>query len=234
MANGQLTSKQKFLIGMLGSISPTIVLWYLGKLTIGNFTLFSLLGWLGPNLAMACLSGFVTRFYEENHPLKLFYVGITTPSLILNLALPPGTAPAPAKNPFATSSFWSASAAYAQPKKIVQPKREIVVKQLEAPNIGEQVQQGIYQALGRQTGKWFVIVGSHEKLADAQKQVEILQKQKINAEGYQPEVYNYPGSKSFAVTIGADLSYEEAKALKEKVLSLSPVIPKDAYLWNLK
>ena len=233
MPNGQLTSKQKFLIGMLGSISPTIVLWYLGKLTIGNFTLFSLLGWLGPNLAMACLSGFVTRFYDESHPLKLFYVGITTPSLILNLALPPGIAPAPAKNPFSTSSFWSAPAAYAQPR-IAKPKQKIEVKKLEAPRIGEQVQQGIYQALGRQTGKWFVIVGSHEKLADAQKQVEILQKQKINIEGYQPEVYTYPGSKSFAVTIGANLSFEEAKAVQEKARSISPVIPKDAYLWNLK
>jgi hypothetical protein len=231
MANEKLTPTWKFLIGMLGSISPTIVLWYLGKLTIGNFTFFSFLGWLAPNLAMACLSGFITRYYDEEHPLKLFYVGITAPSLILNLALPPGSAPVPPKNPFSTTSLWSVSVANAQPITR-EPKKETQVKKLERPTIGEQIQQGISQALGRQEGKWFVIVGSYKKLENAQKQVETLQK--LEAHGFKPEIYTYPGSKYYAVTIGANLTFEEAKELKERSQSFGPIIPKDTYLWRLE
>jgi len=233
MVNGQVTPNWKFLIGMLGSVSPTIVLWYLGKLTIGNFTFFSFFGWLAPNLAMAALSGFITRYYEEEHPLKLFYVGITAPALILNLALPHGGAPVAPTDPFLGSSFSSAAMAYAQvgaPK----PRKDIPVRKLEAPTIGEQIQRGVYQALGRKGEKWFVIVGSYEKLDNAQGKVELLEKQKVEAEGYKPEIYTYPGSKYYAVTIGANLSYEEAKILKDKAQSRSRAIPKDTYLWSLK
>ena len=75
---------------------------------------------------------------------------------------------------------------------------------------------------------WFVIIGSHKKLKDAQEQVEqiIEMPNDFTAEIYAP----YGENPYYAVIIGANLTYKEAQQLRQAAIKTG--LPKDAYLWT--
>mgnify|MGYP001350329785 CR=1 FL=1 len=80
-----LTSKDKFFIGAIGSLAPAIVL--LTKLNWSAFHMpvVGIVGYVLTYLLLAAVTGFVTSYYDEQNGLKLFWVGVTFPSLVLNV-----------------------------------------------------------------------------------------------------------------------------------------------------
>lgn len=76
---------------------------------------------------------------------------------------------------------------------------------------------------------WFVIVGSHLKLEDAEKQAASINHE---MQGFHAEVYSpYGQNPYYGVVIGANLILNEAKALKNKAITAG--FPQDTYLWAL-
>jgi hypothetical protein len=73
-----------------------------------------------------------------------------------------------------------------------------------------------------------VIAGSHLKLEDASKQASEIGRKwpKYRGEVYAP----YGNNPYYAVVIGANLTYEDAQALRRK--AIQDGLPNDTYLWT--
>jgi Domain of unknown function (DUF5666) len=89
-----MSKLEKFIIGAIGGLAPSVVMMAAGKIDLGNITVSELLGVILINLALASLTGFVVNLYEEENRLKLFWVGVTLPSMILNVTAEGKTTPA--------------------------------------------------------------------------------------------------------------------------------------------
>ncbi len=240
--------RDKFFLGAIGAATPLIAKLYAGHITMPETFSFTL--WLGIFLRygmMFVLGGFLAQFVEEKQPLKIFYFGLGLPAFILAATgggpvekgpLHPG--PDLLKPPTNISSLshpggkgFFIGLAYAQSEENI-PVKELPIGSEEKPwqqflrgLTGKSVQQPIPEKVHR--GPWFVIVGSHLKSEDAKEQVKQLKAQDLSKE-FNPEIYTYPGSRYFAVTVGSYLPESEAKELKEKAISAGL---KQTYLWKL-
>jgi len=111
----------------------------------------------------------------------------------------------------------------------VQSNSGIPVKTFSLPKKNSESQFWIGFTGGSPQNIWFVIVGSHLKLEDAERQATSINH---DMKGFHGEVYEpYGENPYYAVVIGANLSLNEAKDLKNKAIKAG--LPRDTYLWGL-
>lgn len=222
-----MTGKQRFLIGGVGAFTPQL----LNFLAVESDTTFSDLTWhvpVGYVIRVAILfylGGMLAFFHKTEHSaLKIFQLGIVAPALITgylnarNVEAYKNEGPPGGEH---HASFSLVPPAYAQ-----EPEKE-EVKQFQQPNQSpaQQFWRGLTGSVVTRT--WFVIIGSHLKLEDAQKQAEQIHQKWPD---FKPEVYSpYAGSKYYPVVIGADLPYQQAEKLRQGAIAAG--LPKDTYLW---
>ena len=228
-----MKTQNKIFIGGLGALTPIILnlLVIEFEVLLLKLTLFAILGYLIRVIVLFYLGGLIAYLHkDENSPVKIFELGIVAPALItamLNagqIDVPKTTLPTEGS---ATSSIMFISSAYAQPL-LPQDTTKTELKKFSFPQ-ETRVQQFWRGLIGSSPRRvWFVIVGSHLKLEDAQKQVQqILRKTK----DFKPEVYApYGDNKNYAVVIGANLALIDARQVKKKAIDAG--LPEDMYLWT--
>jgi hypothetical protein len=220
-----MSSYKRFLIGGIGGLAP--VLMFLMAVDFERYiveaTTLKMLGYFIRVVVLFFVGGFVAYLHDDDvKPFKLFEVGLGAPALIagyITTSLVPATAPV-AANPAAHSNFSIVSAAYAQPRPAPD---EVKRFSLPVQSPADQFFQGLIGGTPKKV--WFVIVGSHLHLGDATKQAR-----QINGKlrDYKADVYApYGDNPYYAVVIGANLTQEEAKALRDKAIKSG--LPKDSY-----
>ena len=83
-----MTKLEKFVIGAVGGLAPSIIMLSTGGIVIlwNQISFSEAFDAIFTTASLAGLTGFVTTLYNEKTPLKLFWVGVTLPSLVLNLS----------------------------------------------------------------------------------------------------------------------------------------------------
>jgi hypothetical protein len=224
--------RSKFLFGGVGGIAPVLmnlVVIDLETLLI-DLTVLALISYLIRVMALFAIGGLVAVLNRtENDPLKIFQLGIAAPALITafingsNVTVPKKLADQHAAVSAVTSYATHInliSSSYAQP-----PSQE-EIKQFSLPEetAAQQFYRGFFGAIPKNV--WFVIVGSHLKREDAERQAE-----QVRAKGFSAGVYEpYGGNPYYPVVIGAQLTLSEAQQLRLKAINTG--LPKDTYLWT--
>ncbi|MBI5287187.1 MAG: SPOR domain-containing protein [Deltaproteobacteria bacterium] len=214
-----MTTYKKILIGGLGALTPILMNLLVVDLNIllVNLTFLAFLGYIIRVVILFYLGGLVAYLHrDENSPVKLFELGIAAPALITAL-LNAGHVEVSSK-PIASILIPSV---YAQTEDV---KRFSLPEETRT----QQLWRGLTGSISTPQKAWSVIVGSHLKLEDAKRQAHLINQED---KGFKAEVYApYKGNPHYAVVIGANLTYEEAKELRQKAIAAG--LPKDTYLWT--
>lgn len=221
-----MKTRQKIIIGGLGALTPIIMNLLVVDINVLviNLTLFAFIGYAIRVVILFYLGGIVAFLHKnENSPVKLFELGIVAPALItalLNANQVKVTKDVAQIEGTKTASI--ISSAYAQPAS----KKNFKTFSLKEESPTQQIWRGLTSSSPKDV--WFVIVGSHLKLEDAHKQVELINKEwkDFKAEVYEP----YGENIYYAVVIGSNLTHEEAQQLRQKALLSG--FSEDTYLWT--
>jgi len=232
-------------IGAAAGITPLMVslISVDAELILGAFVTRIFIGYLIKAIGLMALGAFVVFVNSESDYKKAFQLGIMAPALIvgsinasnfsdakreiLNLESELGDHPsAHSSSNFRSSNlpensnpvFSLISNAYAETTNNLTGKHN-------APSTVRLIWYGI---AGKISNGWFVIVGSHARQSDADRQV-----QRLKNRGYDARVFpSLENNGSFSVAIGSYLTLKEARALRKKALDDGPL--KDSYLWKWK
>lgn len=227
-----MSTRHKILIGGMGALTPIVMNLLvvdfrvlLSDLTLGTWLV--LLGYIVRVVVLFYLGGLVTFLHkDENSPIKLFELGIVAPALITgflnasNIPDVPKTGGVTDGKPPSASLFVHPAYAQTTAKEKVR-----VFSPPQDTKLGE-FWRGLTGA--REERLWYVIAGSHRKLADAEKQAKQIREK---GQGLEADVYAPYGDNPFyAVVIGANLTNDEARRLRQKAVAAG--LPKDTYLWT--
>lgn len=230
-----LTNHTKILIGGVGALTPIVLNLVVVdlKTTLTDITVLVLLGYLLRVIVLFYLGGLVAYFHKgEKSALKLFELGIVAPALITALmngttnvphVQASNTPPAPAAAVRVMDALDAFTpTAYAQAKQT-----EIKEYSLPEESVTAQLWQGISGSHSERV--WFVVAGTYDanQLEKARALVRRIQQSKS---GYNPEVYK--NDKYYAVVIGANLTYTQAKDRKQKASDAKIPTDGDIYLFN--
>jgi len=235
----RLKTVKKIIIGALGGLSPLLVNCLIVDLELQKITIWILIGWFIKGIVIAFIGGIVAFLHNENNPIRVFELGIIAPTLILSLSN--GNIAVNNRNDFNAirkemhgSNVLGVSSSFSIfVSKVYAQTTDNVKKFSRDDSAAGEIWRGI-------TGKppqniWFVIVGSHLKLGDAQKQAEYINQggKGFHAEIYEPYVYKNPyrATQYYAVVIGENLTLGEAQKLKNQAIEAG--FPKDIFLWAL-
>ena len=222
----------KIVIGGLGALTPIIMNLLAVDLEalLVKVTLFALIGYILRGLVLFFLGGVIAYLHkDENNRLKIFELGIVAPALITalinagNVQVPKATDQTHGSH---TGSIISIPSAYAQPTQ----EEEIRTFSLPEETRAQQFWRGLTGSSPERA--WYVIVGSHLKVEDAEKQAQQINQKNL---GFTAEVYApYGGNPYYGVVIGANLTHKEARELRQQAISAG--FPKDPpmapYLWR--
>ena len=224
-----MESKKRILFGALGGATPFIItLLYIDFRILA--TSYDLFDWIG--LAVRCIilvfmGGFVAYMHKkENDIWKIFQLGIAAPALcgIVISGNQGNSQYFPQPQEKVSMEFSIINKAYAQ--DTIKIKNEALLKKPEI-SATSRFMRGLLGIKVRTTeNKWFVIVGSHEKVEDANSQVKQLKEKNYIAEVFQP----YGLSKYYAVVIASNVSKEKAVQIKNQ--AIKDGLPPDTYLWS--
>ncbi len=222
-----MKTRQKIIIGGLGAITPVIMNLLVVDINVLliNLTLFAFIGYAIRVVILFYLGGIVAFLHKnENSPVKLFELGIVAPALIT--ALLNANQVKVTKDIAQIEGTKNASAiissAYAQPTS----EKNLKTFSLKEESPAQQIWRGLTSSCPKDV--WFVIVGSHLELEDAQKQAGLINKEwkDFKAEVYDP----YGENIYYAVVIGSNLTHEEAQQLRQKAILAG--FSEDTYLWT--
>jgi len=222
-----MTTLNRFIVGGVGGLAPVFLFLITGDLVQHLIQLDTPrgIGYAARAIALFFVGGFIAYLHtDEDKPFKIFEIGIAAPALLAGALTTAQLAPnRPSAGPpegRVGGSITLVLPAYAQST----PASDKVRRFTLAPESGwDQFLEGF---IGRTPKNvWFVIVGSHQRLEDARKQAE-----KVNREhpGFRADVYApYGDNPYYAVVIGGNLTEKEARALKDRAIMAG--LPKDTY-----
>lgn len=224
--NTNLSDRQRFLFAGVGGIMPTLLNLIVIDLEtlLLSVTVLSLLSYLIRVLALFAIGGVVGWLNRgEGDPIKLFQLGIAAPALITaamnggRVSLPDApAAPSP------QSAWHIVSEAYARTEEDNRVKQFAMPEETSV----QQIYRGFFGALPKNV--WFVVVGSHLTQDAAEKQARHI---RDNYPGFAADIYApYGGNPYYAVVIGAQLTQQDARRLRQQAISAG--FPKDTYLWT--
>jgi hypothetical protein len=221
-----VSNYRRFIIGGIGGLAPVLMFliavdWE--EYVVGATTL-KVVGYCVRVIVLFGVGGFVAYLHsDERTPFKLFEIGLGAPALIagyITTSLVSISAPHINPNTSRTVGFSVVSTVHAQ---TVPPSHQLKKFTLPEQSPTGQFLQGLIGVAPKNV--WFVIVGSHLKVEDANSQADSINKAHgdFRAEVYAP----YGDNPYYAVVIGAHLTQKEAKALRDKAVNEG--LPKDSY-----
>ncbi len=230
---------KKIFIGGLGALTPIIMNLLVIDLEVLliNLTFYSVLGYSIRVIVLFYLGGLIAFLHkDEINIVKIFELGIVAPALITAL-LNAGQIDVSkmkaqnASNPIGSISF--VSAAYAQ----TSTKEDSTTNEIKTFSLPEETKMQQFwrgAGLSRLFGfnKWrgfFVIVGSHENIDDAKKQVKQIM---LQTKEFEPVIYEpFMDRKGYSVVIGANLTKIDAMRIEKEAQDKK--ISKTIFIWNI-
>jgi hypothetical protein len=230
-----MDARTRFLLGGIGGLAPIIL--FLINLDferyVADASTWTTVGYVVRALLLFALGGFVAYLHEkEETRITLFLVGVSAPSLIAGYLSTSNPSYSPREHSESQSvpvTIRDRSAftfafrnAFAEPA-LPRTSGEVKHFTLPAQNAGSQFVEGLLGVTPRNV--WFVIVGSHLSLADAE-----IQAKNINGKfiGYKANVYApYQSNPYYAVVIGSHLTQDEAARLRDQ--AVRDGFPKNSY-----
>jgi hypothetical protein len=209
---------QRFLIGGIGGMAP--ILMFLANVDFDKYFVdiitLRLIGYLVRVAILFLIGGFTAYLYkdEKNH-VKIFQLGMAAPALVagyINTASLPthiNTTSVPRYS--SILNIMAPSMAYAQTEV-----QHVVIKKYTLPyqSKAKEFWEGLS---GRQSENiWFVITGSFLNSEDA-----VVEAKRINLQfpDFKAEIYDkYKDDPYYTVVIGAHLTQEQAKKLRDKAI----------------
>ncbi len=225
---------KKIFIGGLGALTPIIMNLMVVDLEVLliNVTLLAVLGYAIRVIILFYIGG-ITAFLhkDETSPVKIFELGIVAPALITAMLNAgqidvPKTKPEAANNP--TGSIFFIATTYAQDNAQIDSTK-LVVKSFSMPEETkiQQFWRGLFGINPRRS--FFVIVGSYNKLEDAQLQVKQLQKK---TRDFKLDIYEpYRDRNQYSIVIGGNLMRAEAIQLERKAKEAR--VFDEIFVWNM-
>ena len=208
--------KKRILLGAIGGITP-----YIATLLTINFENvmngYEFYDWMGLTVRCCVLVffGSLVAYLHKNEkePFKVFQLGIAAPALIATMIN--GNAASdqniPTKVSFSSYSFSFVAEVYAQDPII----NEGLLRQPQVSGSSRFFRGLLGQKIENDhPDRWYVVVGTHETLEQAKKQVTDLEQ--VN---YKAEIYSALGKgDKFSVVIASNVSKEAAQDAKMKAL----------------
>ena len=240
-----MDTRKRIIIGAIGGITPYIVTLLVidFKIALQDFSFYDGFGLFVRCLVLISLGSLVAYLHQkEKEAFKVFQLGLWAPALIataINGYSQPNVPPRQeAKPPVQVNGalyldnphIHLISPAYASDSKVNPAKSDYVNEtSLKEPQISgfDRFLRGLIgKTVKDDKNSWFVIVGSHLDVKDANNQVKQLEEKRYLAEVYLP----YRTSRIHAVVIGTNISLSEAKKLRKQ--AIKDGLPKDTYLWS--
>jgi hypothetical protein len=231
----ELTTRNKILIGGVGALTPIILNLLIVdlKTTFAPFTVLVLSTYFLRVGILFCIGGGMAYFHkQERSALKLFEIGIVAPAMITAFMngsnIKEANMRASSAPPAVSTSLMDLviPTAYAQAQE-----QEIKTYSRPAESVSAQLWRGLSGAAEDQRA-WFVIAGTY-KVSDSQaeqKARELVRSIARSSSGYKAQIYK--NNTHYAVVIGANLTLNGAKALKEKASKADVPSYGDIYLYN--
>ncbi|HEU4388637.1 MAG TPA: hypothetical protein VFV34_12625 [Blastocatellia bacterium] len=216
--NSVLTTHKKILIGGLGALTP-ILLNLLAldlKTTFATTTLLVVAGYTVRVMILFYVGGLVAYLHKDEHkPIKLFELGIAAPALLTTIISAAQVAPqATAASQPERSGDQRALISFVMPVAYADSLEDRKTRRFTLPeeSATAQVWRGLTGA--RINRVWFVIADSFPELGDAERAADRINQRQtdLKAEVFEP----YDGSQGYSVVIGANLTFDDATALKDK------------------
>lgn len=217
-----MSNKERFLLGGAGGIAPVVVGLIVVDLQIllVNLTIVAVIAYMIRVTALFLLGGFMAWIHKkESEPWKLVQLGIAAPAVavaILNGSNVP-VPEVPAEKTSSASSFL-VSSSYAQDQasaKVFTYPRESTLQQLK---------RGLWGATPRNV--YFVVADAFPTMAEAERHARELQARGVTSEVYAP----FGSNPNYSVVVGSHLALEEARLLRETVVSNR--VANNAYVWT--
>lgn len=240
-------AKEQVIIGVAAGSTPVLV----NLVNVDASLIFAQWDWavfsgyLIKALVLMLLGGLVVYVNGELQNWKAFQLGIMAPALVVgflngqkvdvlarDLAAATQGPITPRDKPAPMDSMKGAANTTLQP-------RDSSFGLISAAHADDPLLKGLHRDVsnsdkvfygftGYSTNNWFVIVGSFVQEQNAYSQAANLKKL-----GYDARVYErFSDSKFYAVAIGANVSLNEAKRLRDQ--ALRDGLPSDTYLWKLQ
>lgn len=235
-----VSGSKRFFIGGVGGLAPVFALLVAVDFekNLVDTSTAQVLGYMVRALALFAIGGFIAWLHEtEDKPFKLFEIGLGAPALIAGLITAKSISPESPQRSAAAQPNHAVSMLFAMKSAIAQTSATESAPssptRTEPKSFTVPVQQGtagfLEGLLGtRPSNVYYVIVGSHTKLEDAEKQANRINAtdKQFTAQVYAP----YGGSPYYAVVIGANMTKADANALRARAAQAG--LPQDTYLWT--
>lgn len=210
-----MTTLERLVLGGLGAVTPVVVALVATDpaVLLEDITRLVVLGHFLRATGLFFLGALIAFLYkDENKRFKVFQLGLAAPALLTTMLT------ARQIEPYEGVPPPQPSAAYSMliPSAYAQPPEQQSLKTFSLPE--ESAAQQLFRGLkgSRVQRAWFVIAGSYEKLAIAQKRARFInEKTGLAAEIYGP----YRDNPCYSVVIGANLSNGEAINVREKAIA---------------
>jgi hypothetical protein len=228
-AGTPLPTRLKFLLAFLGALGVCIV-WFLKQYDAGLLShadtraldTVMALGYALIMIVVSVLAGFLTLDSLETIPWRIVLQGVAWPSAIIGVLfsqVPKGNpfgenvSPPPSERRHASPTSLEShanvrllfSSTGAQPVLV-----SAAGKLLPRPSFSEKIQQGARVFLGHVPHNWVVDAGTFPDMAEAQSKARELKEKGFTA----AEVYVVPETNMYVVTIGVQVSPQEARVLQ--------------------
>lgn len=226
-----MTAKQRIFIGAIGGITPYLItlLSIDFKATVNSYELLDWIGLVVRCLVLMFLGSLVAYLHRtETEHFKVFQLGLAAPALLATFIN--GNGGNNEVLPTVSETAWYQSVSII-PKAYADESNYFVNAQMfKTAEISpiSRFFRGLFGTKLKSNSQniYFVIVGSHKKMHNAEKQVELLKR-----EHYQAKIYNpYGASRYYSVVIAANVSLEEAEKTLEQAIQNG--LPKDSYIWT--
>jgi hypothetical protein len=229
-----VSGTRRFLIGGVGGLAPVFAFLLVADLekNLSGTNTLQAAGYLVRVLALFAIGGFITWLHEtEDKAFKLFEIGLGAPALLAGLittkSIIPEQQSKPGSTPPPIAAVLPLPSAHAQdlrsPGEGTNELKTFRIPKAEGANA---FWRGLYGAAPKNT--YYVIAGSHRRYEDAARQ-----KEEINAglPQFKAEVYApYGDNPYYGVVIGAELTKEQATALRSKAVQSG--LSRDTYVWT--
>lgn len=218
MTTHGMTARERFLIGGAGGLAPILIFVVQGDLQpllAHNYLLVQAIAFGVKVIGLFLVGGLVAWLHPtQNARSAVFLLGMGAPAMIAGYQGAAANAASNAANaPVAPAASGMIFLPVVHAQAVANPS-DLKHFTLPVPSAGEQIYQGLTGA--KPTNVWFVITGSYASLDNARAEAA-----RINStyKGFHADVYAPFVEPVYRVVIGAQMTQQDANALRDRALS---------------
>jgi len=226
-----MSAQKRFLIAGCGALAPLLVnLALLDAQSLATFGVtFLVVGfYVVRQITLFVIGGLFGYFNQEDNAWKLFQLGVAAPALLTaminakQVGVPQVSQPAAPSGPTALNRLNDLIVPPVFADTTLPDGTKVFT--LPQESAGQQINRGLFGTIP--SNVWYVVAGSFPRKEDAVSLAAGIRLKGFPADVYQP----YGKNPYFEVVIGAQLTLNDAQALRAKAIAAG--LPSDTHLWT--